>query len=89
MFVCRGIWDETREALTSLVRIVVKIFGSDLTSQVGTGSSRHCLFGQRPSRRLMSKVVAGVNAVMRQLVGQMTDGCSAPAVESRMIFTLL
>ena len=84
-----GNCDETREALTSLVMIGVKIFESDLTSQVGTGSSRHCLFGQRPSSRLVSKVVTGVNAVMRQSFGQMTDGCSAPAIESRMVFTLL
>jgi len=75
-------WDEAREALTVLVRIGVKTFGSELTNQVDTGSSTHCLLGQRPSRRLISRPVTDVNATIRQSVGQMTNGCSAPAVQS-------
>ena len=67
----------------------MKTFGSDLTSQVVTGSSTHCLLGQRPNRRLISRSVTGMNAVIRQSVGQMTDGCSDPAVKSRMVFNLL
>ena len=60
-----GNLDEAREALTILVRIGVKTFGSNLTNQVGTGSSTH-LLGQRPSKRLISRPVTGVNAVIRQ-----------------------
>jgi len=33
--------------------------------------------------------VTGVNAVIRQSVGRITDGCSDPAVELRMVVTLL
>ena len=66
-----------------LVRIGVKTFGSDLINQVGTGSRTHCLLGQRPSKRRMSWSLTGVNAVIRQSVGRMTDGCSDSAVESR------
>ena len=64
----------------------MKTFGSDLTSHVGTGSSAHCLLGQRPSRRLISSTVTGVNAVIRQSVGRITDGCSDPAVESDITY---
>jgi len=72
-----------------MVRIEIKIFGSDFTNQVGTGSSAHCLLGQHPSRRLISGPVTVVNAVIRQSDGQMADRCTDPAVDSRMVFTLL
>ena len=45
----------------------MKTFGSDLTNHVGTGSSTHCLLGQRPSRRLISRPATGVSAVMQIL----------------------
>jgi len=53
------------------------------------GGPKNCLLGQRPSKRLLSRTVTGVNAVIRQSVARMTDGCSDPAVESHIVFTLL
>ena len=47
-----------------LARIRVKTFGSNLINQVETGSRTHCLLGQRPSKRLISRSVTGVNGVI-------------------------
>jgi len=62
-------------------------FGEDWReNHVGTGSSAHCLLGQHPNVRLMSSLVTGVNAVIRQSVGRITAGCAEPAVDLTYCF---